>query len=112
VDEVLAAKPGWSLERVDLHNRAWKAVLLRQARFISFQESMAHSWAPPGTVDLGRYMPLIYTRCSLASIVAHAQKHWVIEEAEKRASHFGLAFFGPISHVRGVPQMWFNPRRE
>src|SRR6185369_8770536 len=30
VDEVLAANPEWSLEPVNLHNRDWKAVLLRK----------------------------------------------------------------------------------
>jgi FkbM family methyltransferase len=45
-------------------------------RFISFREAMASAWAPPGAVESGRYLPLIYTRCSPASIHAHARAHW------------------------------------
>jgi len=44
--------------------------------FISFREAMARGWAPPGAVESGRYLPLIYGRCSPESIHAHARAHW------------------------------------
>ncbi len=49
---------------------------IHPARYISFREAMASSWAPPGAVESGRYLPLIYTRCSPESIHAHATHHW------------------------------------
>lgn len=45
--------------------------------FISFEESMAHCWAPRGAVELGKYLPLIYTRCDSNTILEHADKHWL-----------------------------------
>ena len=50
---------------------------IHPSRLISFRETMAHSWAPPGAVASGRYLPMIYTRCSPGSIFAHACKHWL-----------------------------------
>jgi FkbM family methyltransferase len=45
-------------------------------RFISFREAMASGWAPPGAVETGRYLPLVYGRCSPESIHSHAQARW------------------------------------
>jgi FkbM family methyltransferase len=47
--------------------------------FVSFDERMASAWAPLGALESGRYLPLIYTKCSPASIMAHAEQiGWVI----------------------------------
>ena len=46
-------------------------------RHVSFRDEMATAWAPPGAVESGRYLPLIYGRCSPQSIFAHSKKHWL-----------------------------------
>ncbi len=46
-------------------------------RFINFEESMAHCWSPPGSVESGRYLPQIYTRSTPQGILEHADKHWL-----------------------------------
>ncbi len=43
--------------------------------YVSFSEQMASAWAPPESLETGRYLPLIYTRCSPQRIADHAVKH-------------------------------------
>ena len=43
--------------------------------FLTFREEMASAWAPPESLASGRYLPLIYTRCSPESIIYHAKDH-------------------------------------
>ncbi len=50
---------------------------LHPDRFISFREGMASNWAPPGAVESGRYLPLIYSRCSPEAIHAHVRDCWL-----------------------------------
>lgn len=43
--------------------------------FVSFKEEMASAWAPHDALASGRYLPLIYTKCTPDSIVQHAVAH-------------------------------------
>jgi FkbM family methyltransferase len=48
---------------------------IQPKHYVSFSEQMASAWAPPEALGSGRYLPLIYTRCSPESIVEHAVTH-------------------------------------
>ncbi|MDP7014684.1 MAG: FkbM family methyltransferase [Pirellulaceae bacterium] len=42
---------------------------------VTFDERMASAWSPPGAVQSGRHLPVIYTKCSPESIAEHAADH-------------------------------------
>ncbi|MBI3861039.1 MAG: FkbM family methyltransferase [Planctomycetia bacterium] len=48
---------------------------IEQSDFVSFKEEMASAWAPQDALASGRYLPLIYTKCTPESIVRHAVAH-------------------------------------
>ncbi|MCY2964133.1 MAG: FkbM family methyltransferase [Planctomycetota bacterium] len=43
--------------------------------YVTFSEQMASAWAPPEALAAGRYLPLIYTKCSPESIAEHIEHH-------------------------------------
>lgn len=48
---------------------------------LTYREEMAAAWAPTEALASGRYLPLIYTRCSPESIIDHATCHaWHLED--------------------------------
>lgn len=50
---------------------------IHEERYVSFSERMATAWAPPEAVDSGRYLPLIYGKCTPESIAEHAKLNWI-----------------------------------
>ncbi len=48
---------------------------LNPDNYLTFREEMAAAWAPPESLASGRYLPLIYTRCTPESIVQHAEEY-------------------------------------
>lgn len=45
--------------------------------YLSLHEGMATAWTPPGVVESGQYLPLIYTRCSPEQIANHVRDRWL-----------------------------------
>jgi FkbM family methyltransferase len=60
--------------------------------YVSFSEQMASAWVPQEALDAGRYLPLIYARCTPESIADHAARHgWHRSARCDTAGHGGIA---------------------
>lgn len=51
---------------------------ISQSGFLSFEEDMASAWCPPAILELGSYMPMIYGKSSVESILSEIQSRgWI-----------------------------------
>ncbi len=46
-------------------------------QFETTRHTMNVGWCPPGSVERGQYLPLVYTQCTPATITAHADRYWL-----------------------------------
>lgn len=46
-------------------------------QFETSRHEMNVAWCPPGSVESGQYLPLVYTQCTPKTITDHAEKYWL-----------------------------------